>query len=62
MMVFPTKFKTNIAVRHSKSLEDREIPFGNGQLFALTAPDLRIPGIPDGVLQQVISQASTANV
>ena len=36
--------------------------FGNGQVFALTALDLRIPGIPDGVLQQVISQASTANV
>ena len=35
---------------------------GNGQLFALTAPDLRIPGIPDGVLQQVISQVRTANV
>ena len=38
------------------------VSYGNGQLFALTAPDLRIPGIPDGVLQQVISQARTANV
>ena len=38
------------------------ISHGNGQLFAFTAPDLRIPGIPDGVLQQVISQARTANV
>ena len=38
------------------------VPLGNGQLSALTAPDLRIPGIPDGVLQKVISQASTANV
>ena len=28
-------------------------PFGNGQLFNLTAPDLRVPGIPDDVLQQV---------
>ena len=43
-------------------------PFGNGQLFDLTAPDLHLPGIPDDVLQQVISQAShlaqnrTANV
>ena len=37
-------------------------PFGNGQVFTLTAPDLRVPGIPDEVLQQVISQASTANV
>ena len=43
-------------------------PFGNGQLFDLTAPHLRVPGIPDDVLQQVISQAShlaqkrTANV
>ena len=37
-------------------------PDGNGQVFALTAPDLRVPGIPDDVLQQVISQASTANV
>ena len=33
-------------------------PFGNGQLFALTAPYLRVPGIPDEVLQRVISQAS----
>ena len=107
--------KTNIVIRQSKSLEDREIgkqfaplckvlaeqlkvlfpegsdtgtfivtaldvrsqvlgvedrrnavgksvfklaPFGNGHLFALTAPDLCVPGIPDEVLQQVISQAS----
>ena len=34
----------------------------NGQVFALTPPDLRVPGIPNGVLQQVISQATTANV
>ena len=33
-------------------------PFGNGQLFALTALDLCVPGIPDDVLQQDISQAS----
>ena len=38
------------------------VPFGNEQLFALTALDLRVPGIPYGVLQQVISQASTATV
>ena len=31
-------------------------------MFALTAADLRVPGIPNGVLQQVISQATTANV
>ena len=37
-------------------------PFGNGQLFALNAPDLCIHGILDGVLQRVLSQASTANV
>ena len=37
-------------------------PFGNGEVFARTAPDLHVPGIPDDVLQQVISQASTANV
>ena len=37
-------------------------PFGDGQLFDLTAPDLRVPGIPDDVLQQVISQASTARL
>ena len=37
-------------------------PLGNGQVFAFTAPDLRIPGVPDGVLQQVISRASIANV
>ena len=33
-------------------------PFGNGQVFALTAPDLCVPGIPDEVLQRDISQAS----
>ena len=110
--------RTNIAVRQSKSLEDREIgkhfcalvesfgklevifldgddtgtfivaapdvrsqvlsskdrrngvgkpefklaPLGNGQVFALTAPYLHVPGIPDDMLQQVISQASTAHV
>ena len=37
-------------------------PLGNGQLFALTAPDLHVPGIPADMLQQAISQASTANV
>ena len=37
-------------------------PFGSAQLFTLVAPDLCVPGIPEGVLQQVISQASTANV
>ena len=30
-------------------------PSGNGQVFALTGPDLRIPGIPDDMLQQVLS-------
>ena len=29
-------------------------PSGHGQVFALTAPDLRVPGIPDEVLQQVV--------
>ena len=38
------------------------VSYGNGELFALTAPDLRIPGIPDRVLQQVVSQVRTANV
>ena len=38
------------------------VPFGNGQLFALTAPGVRILGIPDSVLQRVISQVSMANV
>ena len=33
-------------------------PFGNGQLFALTAPDLCVPSISDDVLRQVICQAS----
>ena len=37
-------------------------PFGSGQLFALVAPDLCVPGVLGEVLQQVISQASTANV
>ena len=37
-------------------------PLGNGQVSALTAPDLRVPGFFDDVLQLVISQASTANV
>ena len=43
-------------------------PFGNAQLFDLATPDLRVPGIPDDALQQIISQAShlaqsrTANV
>ena len=37
-------------------------PLGNGQVFAFTASDLHVPGIPDDMLQQVISQASTANV
>ena len=32
-------------------------PFGNGQVFALTAPDLRVPGIPDEVWQRGISEA-----
>ena len=41
---------------------------GNGQLLDLATPDLRVPGIPDDVLRQVILQAShlaqdrTANV
>ena len=30
-------------------------PFGSAQLFTLVAPDLCVPGIPDGVLQRVIS-------
>ena len=33
-------------------------PFGNGQLFDLTTPDLRVPGFSDDALQQIISQAS----
>ena len=33
-------------------------PLGSGQLFALIAPDL---GVPGEVLQQVISQANTAS-
>ena len=33
-------------------------PFGNGQVFDLTTPDLRVPGIPDDALQPIISQAS----
>ena len=37
-------------------------PSGNGQVFALTAPGLHVPGIPDDMLQQVLSQASTADV
>ena len=37
-------------------------PFGSAQLLTLVALDLFIPGIPEGVLQRVISQASTANV
>ena len=37
-------------------------PFGGGQLFTLVAPDLCVPGVSSGVLQRVISQASTANV
>ena len=36
--------------------------FGSGQLFTLILPDLSVPGIPGEVLQQVISQASSANV
>ena len=36
--------------------------FGSGQLFTLIAPDLSVPGISCEVLQQVISQASSANV
>ena len=34
-------------------------PFGNGQVFELTAPDLCVPGIPDEVLQRVISPAGS---
>ena len=33
-------------------------PFGNEQVFGRTAPDLRVLGILDGALQQIISQAS----
>ena len=29
--------------------------FGSAQLFTLVAPDLCVPGIPEGVLQRVIS-------
>ena len=36
--------------------------FGSGQLFALVAPDLCVPGVPGEVLQRVISQANKANV
>ena len=121
MMVIPYEIhsplciaKTNVAVRQSKSLEDREIgkqfarfgrnvevlfPEGDdtgafhfsldtrsqvlsikdrrhcvgkpvvklalsgiGQLFTLVALDLHVPVFSGEVLQQVISQASTANV
>ena len=37
-------------------------PSGSGQLFALISSDLCVPGVLGEVLQQVISQASTANV
>ena len=37
-------------------------PFGSGQLFALVTPDLCVLGLPNEVLQRVISQANTANV
>ena len=37
-------------------------PFGSGQLFALVAPDVCVPGVSGEVLQRVFSQASTANV
>ena len=37
-------------------------PFGSGQLFALVAPDLCVPGVPGEVLQRILSQASTATV
>ena len=33
-------------------------PFGNEQLFDLIAPDLRVCGIRDDVLRQIICQAS----
>ena len=32
-------------------------PFGNGQLFDLATPDLRVPGIPDDALQRIICQS-----
>ena len=35
---------------------------GSGQTFTLVAPDLSVPGVSPEVLQQVLSQASTANV
>ena len=35
---------------------------GNGQVLSLIFLDLHIPGILDDMLQQVISQASAANV
>ena len=37
-------------------------PLGSGQWFAPITPYLCVPGFPGEVLQQVISQASTANV
>ena len=37
-------------------------PFGSGQLFALVAPDLCVPGVSGEVLQRILSQASTATV
>ena len=37
-------------------------PCGSAQLSTLVALDLCVPGIPEGVLQRVISHASTANV
>ena len=35
---------------------------GSGQLFALVAPNLRVPGIPGEVSQRILSQASKPNV
>ena len=31
-------------------------------MFTLVAPDLSVAGIPDGVLQRVLSQANKVNV
>ena len=60
------------APSHVLSIKDRRngvgkpvfklAPFGSAQLLTLVAPDLCVPGFPEGVLQRVISQASTANV
>ena len=57
---------------HVLSIKDRRngvgkpefklVSLGNGQLFALVAPDLCVPGILGEVLQRILSQTNKANV